>query len=107
MEERTTIQVSSSLRKELKALAARKDENYQELLSDMIEVFNELDENRTIVSIPKKLFDRAKEKIKETGFNNVSEYMTFILRLIMYENASKEKIDEKKIKDKLKLLGYI
>jgi metal-responsive CopG/Arc/MetJ family transcriptional regulator len=107
MQERTTIQISNNLRKELRQLAAKKDKNYQELLKDMISVFKELDKDKTIVSIPKKLSEKIKATIKKADFNSISEYITFILRLMLYEKIEKEDIDEKAIKQKLKSLGYI
>jgi Arc/MetJ-type ribon-helix-helix transcriptional regulator len=107
MENRTTIQVSEELRKKLRVIAARRDISYQELLSDMISVFDELEKDKTIISIPAKLSETIKEKIKDTDFRNVSEYVTFILRLLLYEKAeiSMEKNTEK-IKNRLKKLGY-
>lgn len=107
MQERTTIQISNNLRKELRQLAAKRDKNYQELLKDMISVFKELDKDKIIVSVPKKLSEKIKATIKQTDFNSISEYITFILRLMLYEKIEKEDIDEKAIKQKLKSLGYI
>lgn len=107
MENRTTIQISDNLRKQLRILASRRDISYQELLKDMISVFNELDEGKTIISIPVKLSKKVNETIHNNDFDSISEYITFILRLMMYENYEKENIDEKKIKKKLKSLGYI
>jgi len=94
MQKRTTIQLSGSLRKQLRQLAAKQDKNYQELLGDMISVFNELDKDKTVISLPKQLAEKIKEKIKGTDFNSVSEYTTFLLRLMLYEETKKEKIDE-------------
>ncbi|MDD5086389.1 MAG: hypothetical protein PHV16_01425 [Candidatus Nanoarchaeia archaeon] len=107
MENRTTIQVSEDLRKKLRIIASKRDISYQKLLSDMISVFEELDKDKTIISIPTKLSDKIKEKIKDTDFKNVSEYVTFILRILLYEKAdiSREK-NTNKIKNKLKELGY-
>lgn len=107
MENRTTIQLSENLRKELRVLASKRDMSYQELLQDMISVFKELDKDKTIISLPKRLAEKIKEKIKNTDFSSVSEYSSFLLRLMLYENSKKEKVDEKKIKEKLKKLGYI
>ena len=112
MEERTTIQISNETRVKLRELAAKRDENYQELLKEMIGVFNELDNNKTIISIPKKLSKKIEDKLPSTDFNSISEYVSFILRLIMYEESlvkgkNIEKIDEKEVKQKLKSLGYI
>ena len=107
MRERTTIQLSNDLRKQLRQLAAKRDINYQELLSDMISVFKELDKDKTIISIPRQLSEKIKEKIRETDFKSISEYATFMLRLLLYENAEAEKIEETKIKQRLRSLGYI
>lgn len=107
MENRTTIQLSTDLRKKLKILASKRDISYQELLSDMISVFRELNKENTIISIPKKLAAKIKTNLKDTDFNSISEYTTFLLRLMLYEKAEKEKINERIIKQKLKALGYI
>jgi len=110
MENRTTIQVSEALRQELKVLASKRDISYQELLSDMISVFKELDKKKTIVSIPAKLADKVRNNIEDTDISSVSEYVTFVLRMIMAEKQQtedKEKIDEEKIKQRLKNLGYL
>ena len=108
MDNRTTIQVSENLRKKLRTLAAKRDLSYQELLSDMITVFGELDKEKTIVSIPTGLAGKIKNQIKETDLSSVSEYITFILRLILSEKEdSFSSKDEKKIKARLKKLGYL
>ena len=108
MKNRTTIQVSESLRKKLRMLAAKRDLSYQELLSDMITVFGELDKEKTIVSIPTGLAEKIKNHIKETDISSASEYVTFVLRLILSEKEdSFISKNEKKIKSRLKKLGYI
>ena len=48
MENRTTIQITEDLRKQLKVLAARRDISYQELLQDMISVFKELNQEKIL-----------------------------------------------------------
>ena len=108
MENRTTIQVSEELRKKLRVLASKRDISYQKLLSDMISVFEELDKEKTIISIPKKLADNLHNTTKDTDFKTISEYVTFIIRLILYENPEKSKeADLTHIKKKLKSLGYL
>jgi len=108
MENRTTIQVSEELRKKLRVLASKRDISYQKLLSDMISVFEELDKEKTIISIPGKLADNLHNTIKDTDFKTISEYVTFIVRLILYEKAEKSKeADLIHIKKKLKSLGYL
>lgn len=108
MENRTTIQVSEDLRKKLRVLASKRDISYQKLLSDMISVFEELDKEKTIISIPGKLADNLHNTIKDTDFKTISEYITFIIRLILYENSEKSKeADLTNIKKRLKSLGYL
>ena len=108
MQNRTTIQISEDLRKQLKILASKRDLSYQELLQDMLSVFQELDKDKTIISIPKKLSQRIKTNLKNTDFASVSEYTTFLIRQMLMEsegNLSAE--DEEKIRSKLKKLGYL
>lgn len=110
MDERTTIQVPAKLRKELRILASKRDISYQELLKDMISIFKELDREKTIISIPKGLSKRIENQIENTDIKSVSEYVTFVLRLILSENADKINISKKEaelIKNRLKSLGYL
>ncbi len=108
MQDRTTIQISENLRKELRMLAAKRDRSYQELLSDMTSVFKELDKEKTIVSIPKGIAKKIKKQIRSTDISSVSEYITFILRLILAEKDKALKTgEEKKIRQRLKKLGYL
>ena len=108
MESRTTIQISEKLRKELKTLAARRDLSYQELLKDMVSVFKELDKEKTIVSIPAGIAKKIKKQIKPTDISSVSEYITFILRLILAEkDKTLQAGEEKKIRQRLRKLGYL
>ncbi len=107
VENRTTIQLSEGLRKELRILASQRDVSYQELLKDMISVFKELDKQKTIISMPSKLADNVRERIKDTDMSSVSEYVTFILRMILAEDADIKGSDEAKIKKKLEKLGYL
>lgn len=67
----------------------------------------------TTVSIPKPLYDKIKELIKDTGFTSVSDYVTYVLREIVasIEEEEKEEVfseeEEEKIKARLRALGYI
>ena len=71
------------------------------------------DSNITTVSIPKPLADKIKKRLKGTGFNSVSSYVTYVLRQVissLEEEKKKEafsKEDEEKIKERLRNLGYI
>jgi len=108
MENRTTIQISEDLRKQLRILASQRDMSYQELLGEMVSVFKELDSSKTIISIPSKLGDRIKDNIKESDFKNLSEYVTFLLRLLLVEDGvSSEDKDLERIRKRLTELGYL
>lgn len=107
MQDRTTIQVSEKLRRELRILASKRDISYQELLQDMISVFKELDREKTIISIPTKLAEKVNGKIKDTDIKSTSEYVTFVLRMLLAEKIQYKRNDEVKIKQKLKNLGYL
>ena len=82
--------------------------SYQELLEDMVSVFKELDSSKTIVSIPTKLGDRIENNIQDSDFSNLSEYVTFLLRLMLVEDGvSSEDKDVERIKKRLTDLGYL
>ncbi len=68
----------------------------------------------TTVSLPTPLVNKIKERIKDTGFKSVSDYVTFVLREVLSsieEERRKRKPfskeEEEKVKRRLKLLGYI
>lgn len=109
MEERTTIQISEKLRKELRILSSKRNVSYQELLQDMIKVFKELDKERTVISIPRRLAKKIEENIKNTDISSISEYVTFILRSILSEDLkiNESEKERKIIINKLKSLGYL
>ena len=107
MDNRTTIQVTEDLRKELKVLAAQRDESYQKVLSDMVEVFKELDRDKTIISIPSKLADKVQKNVADSDFETLSEYVTFLLRVILYEQGEEGSQDMDRVRERLKKLGYL
>ena len=67
----------------------------------------------TTISIPKILYEKIQDHIKDTGFTSVSSYITFVLRQILSESDTKKsgeaftKEQEEKIKQRLKTLGYL
>lgn len=65
----------------------------------------------TTVSIPIPLYKKIKERIKDTGFGSVSNYVTYILRQVISEKKKGEEPwtseDERKVKERLKGLGYM
>ena len=48
-----------------------------------------------------------KKNLKDTEFKTLSEYVTFLLRVIAYEDADVSTQDVEKIRERLKKLGYI
>jgi Arc/MetJ-type ribon-helix-helix transcriptional regulator len=75
------------------------------------------DKDITTVSIPAQLAEKLKKRIEGTGFTSLSSYVTYILRQVvssieMDETKKKEKEafseeDEKRVKDRLRGLGYL
>ncbi len=65
----------------------------------------------TTVSIPAPLFKKVEGRIKGTGFTSVSSYVTYVLREVVSEEESEvepfSKEDEKRVKDRLRSLGYL
>ncbi len=68
----------------------------------------------TTVSIPKTLFEKIKDRIKNTGFSSVSDYVTYVLREIFAEKQQQQSSeqafsheDEKRVKERLRALGYL
>lgn len=63
----------------------------------------------TTITIPSALFEKVEDKIRDTGFSSVSDYVTFILRETIAElEISKSKKGEKgAVMEKLKALGYV
>lgn len=62
----------------------------------------------TTISIPEPLFGKIKEKIKNTGFSSVSDYVTYVLRDTLIELEKKGKSKETDtIKSRLEALGYM
>ena len=73
----------------------------------------EKDEKKyTTISIPTPLAEKIKKRIKGTGFNSLSSYVTYVLREVIsgIEEETEEafsKEDEEKVKDRLRALGYL
>lgn len=65
----------------------------------------------TTVSLPVPLHDKIKDLIKDTGFTSVSDFVTYVMREVVYEEneAKKSEVqrDKEKIKSRLRSLGYI
>jgi hypothetical protein len=67
--------------------------------------------SKTKIEISTKLIDKIKRRLKDTEFNTVEEYIEFILNEVLndysYEDKDDVEEDEKKIKERLKALGYL
>jgi Arc/MetJ-type ribon-helix-helix transcriptional regulator len=67
----------------------------------------------TTVSIPTSLHERIKSIMEGTGFKSVSDYVTYVLREVVamheMERMSKpfSEEDVRRIKERLKALGYL
>jgi Arc/MetJ-type ribon-helix-helix transcriptional regulator len=64
------------------------------------------------ISLPIPLINKIKERIKDTGFNSVSSYVSFVLREILSstDKGSKGIMNKKKREEiikRLKKLGYL
>jgi len=66
------------------------------------------------VSIPESLYERIESRSEGTGFESVSEYVTFVLREVIEDEEEEEEEeeefseeDEEKVKERLKALGYM
>ena len=62
-----------------------------------------------VVSISNHLYSLLVQKVKDTNFKNVDEYVEHILLQILHQNST-EDIDpkeEEKIKQRLEKLGYL
>jgi len=62
--------------------------------------------NYTTITIPKALYEKISNMIKNTGFSSVSEYVVFVLRETMVDIHKKNESKSEVVK-KLKALGYI
>ena len=68
----------------------------------------------TTISIPTALAEKIKKKIEGTGFHSLSSYVTYVLRELLASMEEEEeagealtKEEEKKIKERLRALGYL
>lgn len=62
----------------------------------------------TTVSVPVELAERVKKLIEGTGFKNLTDFNTFVLRELVMERGSKGLEDSKaKVIERLRSLGYL
>ena len=114
VDEKTTIQITEDLRKRLKILSSYEDNSYNEMLEELIRLY-ELNEKapkgQICINIPVELNKKIEKMINKTGFTSVSDYTTFLLRMIIMDKEKKgkawEKGDKEKIMERLRALGYV
>ncbi len=66
---------------------------------------------KVTIKIPRELYLRLKETIRDTGFSSVTEFIVFIMRMVvtggeLVEEESLEKHMIKEVRERLKRLGY-
>ncbi len=72
-----------------------------------------MSEEKKNVPIPTELYDAIANRVKETEFSSVEEYVTFVLEeVIKDEDEDEEETpftpeDEEEVKKRLKALGYL
>lgn len=62
------------------------------------------------IKIPYKLAGRLSKKIKETGFDTITEYVVYVLEQTLSEdseNGENNEEEEKNVRQRLKELGYL
>ncbi|WP_202320737.1 CopG family transcriptional regulator [Archaeoglobus neptunius] len=65
------------------------------------------------ISIPEDVYTRIEERIKDTDFGSVDEYVTYVLREVLasLEEEEEEEVfseeEEEKVKERLRALGYL
>ena len=70
------------------------------------------DESKKIF-IPALLYKRLKKRVRDTEFETVSKYVTYILEEVLSsleEDEQEEEVsteDEEKVKERLRALGYL
>ena len=71
-------------------------------------------EEYTTVSIPVELYEKIKQRIKETEFSSVSDYVTYVLKEVLASLEEEEEEvevfteeEEEKVKERLRALGYL
>ena len=62
------------------------------------------------VSLPKELIEKIKRRVKGTGFTSVSSFVEYVMRELVAEEKEKRAFsddDSRRVRDRLKALGYI
>lgn len=62
------------------------------------------------LELPSSLYKRIKERIKDTEFRSVEEYVIFVLAEVLKDDEKLETLspeEEAQVKERLKGLGYL
>ncbi len=63
------------------------------------------------LEIPMDLYNKLKKRVEDVGFGSVEEYVLFVLNEVVEDAGEEEpelsEEDEKKIKERLRSLGYL
>ncbi len=64
------------------------------------------------VKIPDDVYEKIEQRLKETEFESVDEYVTFVLREVLASLEEEEEQvfseeEEEKVKERLRALGYL
>lgn len=64
------------------------------------------------VKIPRDVYDKIEERIRDTEFSSVDEYVTYVLREVLASLEEEEEEvfteeEEEKVKERLRALGYL
>ncbi len=68
-------------------------------------------EEKKNVPIPAQLYEAIDQRVKETEFKSVEEYVTFVLEEVLKDDDEDEVAfspeDEEEVKKRLRALGYL
>jgi len=64
------------------------------------------------VSLSAELYGRIEERVRDTGFGSVDEYVTFVLEEVLKEEGEETEVafskeEEEEVKKRLRSLGYL
>ena len=67
------------------------------------------------ISLPEEIVEKLENKIKETDFDSISDYLTYIIKQVLEKNEglvdkkefSYSKEEEQAVRSRLKELGYL
>ena len=62
------------------------------------------------ITLPKDLYEKAKQKAEEAGFKDMNEFIRFLIEQIVEETGEETGLtpeEEEKVKERLRALGYL